>query len=390
MKKKIIFITEALWVGGIESALCNLLNRLDYDRYEVTCLILRDSRELAERLPPQCRLIVADRQHAVSFPKMYRYKQLYNIMEEPQHAAKPRRFIWHMLRMLLRAPEARLYAAYIKEQLGCEHFDTAVIYSDRAAETAIRAVFADRFLMLYHHGAMRKEYHDAYGYRKAENIIAVSEAQAEKLRKYRPQYAKKIIAINNIIDVDTVRKKSTETPDKAYPKDGFNIVSCGRLSPAKGMDIAIDACARLVWDGLENIHWWIIGGGPEEAALRAQIRALGMENNVTLLGMQGNPYPYIRSADLYVQPSRFEGHCVTVLEARLLAVPILATGSAAAEQIEDGETGLLCDSDAASLADAVKRLYRAPELRQAFRDALRRYDFEHDNAAIMQKIYALL
>lgn len=391
MKKKIIFITEALWVGGIESALCNLLNRLDYDRYEVTCLILRDSRELAERLPPQCRLIVADRQHTVSFPKTYRYKQLYNIMEEPQHAAKPRRFIWHMLRMLLRAPEARLYAAYIKEQLGGGHFDTAVIYSDRAAETAIRAVFADRFLMFYHHGAMRKEYHDAYGYRKAESIIAVSEAQAEKLRKYRPQYAKKIIAINNITDVDTVRKKSMETTDTAYPKDGFNIVSCGRLSPAKGMDIAIDACARLVGDGLENIHWWIIGGGPEEAALRAQIRALGMENNVTLLGMQDNPYPYIRSADLYVQPSRFEAFGLTILEAEVLCVPILATDTDGANAlIKDGGTGLLCDSDAASLADAVKRLYRAPELRQAFRDALRRYDFEHDNAAIMQKIYALL
>ena len=66
MKHKLIFITEALWVGGIESALCNLLNRLDYDRYDVTCLILRDCRDLAGRLPPQCRLLVADRQHAVS------------------------------------------------------------------------------------------------------------------------------------------------------------------------------------------------------------------------------------------------------------------------------------------------------------------------------------
>ena len=40
MKKKLIFITEALWIGGIETALVNLLNRLDYDRYDVTCLII--------------------------------------------------------------------------------------------------------------------------------------------------------------------------------------------------------------------------------------------------------------------------------------------------------------------------------------------------------------
>ena len=111
---------------------------------------------------------------------------------------------------------------------------------------------------------------------------------------------------------------------------------------------------------------------------------------MTLLGMQDNPYPYIRQADLYVQPSRFEGHCVTVLEARLLAVPILATRNAAEEQLEDGKSGQLCKPDAASIADAAVELYRMPELRQAFRDALRRHDFEHDNAIILQKLYALL
>lgn len=390
MKKKLIFITEALWIGGIETALVNLLNRLDYDRYNVTCLILRDCQEMAYRIKPKCRLIVSDRQHAVTFREGYHYKRMYNLMEEPQHASKLRRLIWRILRLILRAPEARRYAAYVKKQMGGEHFDTAVIYSDRAAETAVRAVSADRFLMFYHHGAMRREYHDELGYHRAEKVIAVSEALAEKLKAYRPMYAGKIIAVNNLIDVAGVREKSLETPETVFPKDCFNIVSCGRLASAKGMDLAVAACAKLVNDGLTDIRWWIVGGGPEEPSLRAQIRALGVERYVTLLGMQDDPYPYIRQADLYVQPSRFEGHCVTVLEARLLAVPILATRNAAEEQIEDGKTGRLCKPDSASIADAAADLYRMPELRQAFRDALRRYDFEHDNAIILQELYALL
>ena len=390
MKKKLIFITEALWIGGIETALVNLLNRLDYDRYNVTCLILRDCQEMAYRITPKCRLIVSDRQHAVTFREGYHYKRMYNLMEEPQHASKLRRLIWRILRFFLRAPEARRYATYVKKQLGGEHFDTAVIYSDRAAETAVRAVSADRILMFYHHGAMRREYHDELGYHRAENVIAVSEALAEKLKAYRPMYAGKIIAVNNLIDVAGVREKSLETPETVFPKDCFNIVSCGRLASAKGMDLAVAACAKLVNDGLTDIRWWIVGGGPEEPSLRAQIRALGVERYVTLLGMQDDPYPYIRQADLYVQPSRFEGHCVTVLEARLLAVPILATRNAAEEQLEDGKSGRLCKPDAASIADAASELYRMPERRQAFRDALRRYDFEHDNAIILQELYALL
>lgn len=389
MKHKLIFITEALWVGGIESALCNLLNRLDYDRYDVTCLILRDCRDLAGRLPPQCRLLVADRQHAVSFPEPYRHRRLFNLMEEPQHASRLRRLIWHGLRLFLRATEARLYAAYVEKQLNGEHFDTAVIYSDRAAETAVRAIRADRFLMFYHHGAMRREYHDELGYHRAEKVIAVSEALAEKLKAYRPRYAGKIISVNNLIDVAGVREKSLEMPETVFPKDCFNIVSCGRLAPAKGMDLAIAACAKLVNDGLTDIRWWIVGGGPEETSLRAQIRALGVERYVTLLGMQENPYPYLRRADLYVQPSRFEGHCVTVLEARLLSAPILATYNAAHEQICSDADGLLCQPDAQSIADGVERLYRDPALRQQFRRAQASHDFEADNAAILQQLYTL-
>lgn len=391
MKKKLIFITEALWIGGIETALVNLLNRLDYNRFDVTCLVLRDSLDVADRITPQCRLIVSDRQHKVTFPKGYGCKRLYNIMEEPQNAAKFRRFIWFALRVVFRAAEARCYASYVKKQLKGVHFDTAVIYSDRAAETAVRAVSADRFLMFYHHGAMRREYHDAYGYRKADKVIAVSPALAEKLRAFRSKYADKIISVNNIIDIDGVREKGLDIPTVKFSADCFNIVSCGRLSHAKGMDIAVDACAKLVADGFTGFHWYIVGGGPEESALREQIMRLGLEDCVSLLGMQSNPYPYIRCADLYVQPSRFEAFGLTIREAQVLAVPVLSTRTdGSAELISDGETGLLCESDADSIAAAIIRLYNAPKLRENIQAELQNHDFERDNSAILKQLYSLL
>lgn len=391
MKKKLIFITEALWIGGIETALVNLLNRLDYNRFDVTCLVLRDSLDVADRITPQCRLIVSDRQHKVTFPKGYGCKRLYNIMEEPQNAAKFRRLIWFTLRVVFRAAEARCYALYVKKQLKGEHFDTAVIYSDRVAETAVRAVSADRFLMFYHHGAMRREYHDAYGYRKADKVIAVSPALAEKLRAYRSKYADKIISVNNIIDIDGVREKGLDIPTVKFSADCFNIVSCGRLSHAKGMDIAVDACAKLVADGFTGFHWYIVGGGPEESALREQIMRLGLEDCVSLLGMQSNPYPYIRCADLYVQPSRFEAFGLTIREAQVLAVPVLSTRTdGSAELISDSGTGLLCESDADSIAAAIIRLYNAPKLRENIQAELQSHDFERDNSAILKQLYSLL
>lgn len=389
MKKKLIFIAQALWIGGIESALVNLLNRLDYEQYDVTCLILRDYQDMADRLPKQCRLLVADRDRQVSFSEPYANLRMYHLTEEPQTTSKPRRAAWKLLRFGLRGVEMDRYAAYIKKQLKDEHFDTCMIYSDRCAEVAVKAVNADRFLMYYHHGAMRHEFHDDYGYRKSDKVIVVSESLAQKLREYRPKYADKIIAIHNLVDVEGVREKSLAQPETVFPKDAFNIVSCGRVAVEKGLDLAAEACCALIKDGMTDLRWWIVGGGPKEEELKQQVRQLGIDEHVHFLGMQTNPYPYIRMADLYIQPSRFEGHSVTIMEARMLAKPILATHAAAHEQIEDGVTGALCETDAAALADRIRQLHDHPEMREQFQQALSKHDFEADNAAIMERLYQL-
>ena len=190
-KKKIIFVSQALWIGGIETALVNLINRLDYDKYDVTCLITQNYLDMAERLTKNCRLIVADRNSTVTFISPYKFKRLYDILEEPQGATHFRRFLWHILTILFKALENHLYSDYIKKQMKDERFDTAVIYSDRVAEIAVKAINAKKYLMFYHHGAMRKEYHDYYGYQKSDKIISVSDNITEKLKDYRKKYAKK-------------------------------------------------------------------------------------------------------------------------------------------------------------------------------------------------------
>lgn len=388
MKKKLIFVSEALWIGGIETALVNLLNRLDYDKYDVTCLILRDCLDMADRITPQCHLIVADRQKPVSFSEPYSHKRMFNLMEEPQGATAFRRWIWKVLCLVLKAPEARRYAAYVRQQLGEECFDTAIIYSDRAAETAVRAVSAEKFLMFYHHGGMRKEYHDELGYKRSSHVIAVSEPQAEKLRAFRPEYAQKIIAVNNLIDVDGVRQKSRAPIDGDFSADRVHLVTCGRLAVEKGVDLAEEACERLLARGVTGFHWWIVGGGPEEQKLRRSAEEKGLTPYMTFLGMQANPYPWIAQADLYVQPSRIEGHPLTVLEAQVLGRPVLATETAGSSAILSGSgAGMLCAISAEAIADGVQKLLEQPQLRKRMAAKAAEIDFEAQNDAVLERLY---
>lgn len=388
MKKKILFISEALWIGGIETALVNLLNRMDYDKYDVTCLVVRGSLEMADRITPKCRLIVVDREKTFTFPKSYKYNRLYHLTEESENPSRLHRaMMWAV--PVIKWVENRLYIRYVRENLKNEHFDTCVIYSDRTAEIAVRAVRADKYLMFYHHGAMRREYHDEIGYKKSKKIITVSEKTLDALKAFRPRHADKITVIHNIVDISSVIRKSKEQPNTVFPEDCFNLVSCGRLTEAKGYDWAVEAMTTLLSKGYEDVHWWIVGGGPDEERLQKQIEEAGIGEHFHLLGMQNNPYSYIANADLYVQPSRYENYSVVILEAMALCKPILATIPAAEMQITSSENGLLCEANPESIAAAIEYLYHHREAMENFVQHLKENSLEKQNEEIMNSLYGL-
>lgn len=390
MKKKVIFVTQALWIGGIETALVNLLARLDYEKYDVTCLILRNDQTMAPRLPEQVRLIVADRDRKVSFAEGYRFSRLAHLTEESENpSALHRAMMWAV--PAIRWVENRLYIRYVRRQMAGQHFDTCVIYSDKAAETAVRAIDADRFVMFYHHGAMRRVYHDEIGYRNCEKIITVSAVQEQKLRAFRPKYEHKMMTIHNLLNIPEIRRKAGAPVPEQFAEDVFHIVSCGRVSHEKGMDLAVVACARLLAAGHGNIHWWIVGGGPAEEEVRAKIAELHMENHVTMLGMKNNPYPYIAAADLYVQPSRFEGYPMTILEAMLLGKVVVSTDNGGAGEIlDDGVTGILCPISAEGIAGAVEELLNRPEKLEQLQRNVASKDLDAENQKAIMQLEALL
>ena len=297
MKKKIIFVTKALWIGGIETALVNLLNHFDYQKYDVTLLVLHAELNLLEQINPNCRILITDREKTYTFSEKYQFSRLYHLTEEAENPSRLHKMLMWTT-PVIKWIENRLYIRYIRRCLNEEHFDTCVIYSDVAAETAIRAVAADRYLMYYHHGAMRHVYHDSIAYRRCEKIIAVSENQANELKRFVPYAADKVMVIHNLTDVEGIRQKAEQSTQEVFDPRRFHIVTVGRVSHEKGMDIAVQVCAKLVESGRKDICWWIVGDGPAMQEVRALVTDLGVEPYMKLVGMKGNPYPYIRQANL--------------------------------------------------------------------------------------------
>ena len=174
-----------------------------------------------------------------------------------------------------------------------------------------------------------------------DEFVAVSQSVMDEFKIFCPSMGNKISVAHNVLDEDEIQKKSLDIPENdAYFSDNrVKILTVGRFTPQKGFDLAIEMC-RLLREQGANFCWYMIGWGPEEEKNRLMIERYKLQDCITILGERKNPYPYIGQCDIYVQPSRHEAYCMTILEAISLRKPIVCANFAGAdEQIYNGETG---------------------------------------------------
>lgn len=156
-------------------------------------------------------------------------------------------------------------------------------------------------------------------------------------------------------------------PDRG-PRDPARpaIVSVTTHSPRKGVDVLIEALARLNAGGID-FRATIVGGGPLLEPHRALVRARGLERTVTVTGYVDDVLPYLLDADAFVLPSRREqSGSLAVLEAMQAGIPVIASAcDGLPEDLDDGVSSLLVPpGDSAALAAALQRLIGDPALRR--------------------------
>jgi len=171
--------------------------------------------------------------------------------------------------------------------------------------------------------------------------------------------AERVFHIANFID---------ETPAAPLARDSFDspagpiLLGLGRLHDNKAFDTLLRALPMI-----EQGTLWLAGSGPEEQRLKQLAAELGIEQRVRFLGWRGDVNALMRTADLFICPSRHEGLGNIVLEAWFNRCPIVSTLSQGPrELITHGEDGLLTPiDDAVALATSVSRLLESPALGQS-------------------------
>ncbi|MGM8364852.1 glycosyltransferase [Virgibacillus sp. W0181] len=393
MQMKNVLITSFdMEVGGVERSLAGMLNQIDDNAYKVDLMLYSHTGDFMHLLPKKITLLpelLVWKTFRMSIKDVFKHGKfllgLARVFAKVRGAftASDEKGIQQMQYMWTYA------LPFLPRVKGTYDVAISYLWPHYTVAEKVDAKIKIAWIHTDYSTVDTNKGMDLELWNKFHHIIAVSDACKQAFIKKYPKLADKVLVIENMISSQMVRTLAEEHVDSPMEADNrFKVITVARLSYAKGIDQAVKAI-KLLKDRGYPVVWYVVGYGGDEKEIRQLISRSGLEDDFILLGKKTNPYPYMKAADLYVQPSRYEGKAVTVTEAQMLAKPVLITNYPTAHgQVNDGVDGIICDLSIAGIADGIAQLYDQPELGEKLTKNCKQMKFNDEME--LAKLYQLM
>jgi len=235
---------------------------------------------------------------------------------------------------------------------------------------------------------LKKQYFSNLAYQRAKALVGLSSEIIKLMQASHP--AKKCLKIpSSPINYPVNQNKV----DQIWSAQGYKflIIQASNLLKHKGFDVTLKA-ARILQEQGCDVHFLLLGSGPEKADLQAQAEGL---KNVSFMGKQDDMGTWFASANLFIHPSYSEGLGSVILEAMAAGLPVIGTRAGGIPDIIEHEySGLLIEAgDAEGLAKAIQRIAGNESLRKQLqvgaREKLKDFDISQTTRQYIQ-LYAEL
>ena len=383
-KKKILFIISNMESGGVSKSMSSLLNVIDTNRYDVSVFITNPTGVFMELIPNTIKVIEDKKtQYIFSvFPENlklllkngYFFSFFMRILVAFLMKINRGMAGWILSRMIFRIQE---------------EFDLAVDFNGQhQLYYLVDFVKAKKKVSFFHSDYTQWDYYyamDKRYYPKMDKIFTISPTCVASLQKYFPQVQDKIELFENISSPQLINSLSEAFSVELAEN---SIVTIGHLSKKKGTPLALEVARILKIEGFV-FKWYFIGENSQDQDYQAIIKQYGIENEIVLLGLKVNPYPYVKATKVIAHLSEFEGRSIALDEAKILEKPIVVTSfSTVLDQFQPNITATICNFDAQEIAKAIKELLLNQEVRNRYSSNLRLHNVDTTNE--IQKIYHLL
>lgn len=345
-------------MGGVEKELISILRHLDTREWDITLVLMYIiDQTVVDMVPDHVKVI------NLNIDKEYYCSDTITACRLRLKQGKIREALTLIAKKALRIGQTGSNVNIKEIPTIDDHFDTAVcfhMHSPLMVRYIAEKISACKKIVWIHNDFLTSGYRpDKISNHLSiyDNIIGVSSQITEEFRELCPQLSSKTKIVYNALDRDEIEAKSEEAIDSDFMKILKNrlfLLTVGRMEEQKGYDTALKTALLLKSKGLSFL-WAFIGDGSKMSEIQNQIAECGLENEIFILGRKDNPYPFMKQCDIYVQPSRHEGYCLTVIEAKLLEKVIVCTDfTGVREQINDGKNGIIVSRDNPEvLADAI-------------------------------------
>ena len=394
MKKKVLFIIGSLQSGGVSKSMVSLLNAWDTEKYETSLLLCcKDGDVFSDYLPKNIQLIYSP----VIEHVMGGFSSLKWLLAHGHFLL----CLGVLLRLILSRisrPLASELIARMMPIVSDVHYDLIVDYGgQQLLYYMVNKLSATKKVSFFHSDYSKWSFYynaDKKYYPVVDHIFTISQICVDSLKKFFPNCAEKVSIMENISSPVMIRRQSLESIGNfevqidQMKADGNTILcTIGHICRGKGFDFAIEASDILKRNGIK-FKWVFIGKVLEEDLLKF-ITDKGLDDNILLVGIQSNPYPYIGLSDIVVHPSRFEGKSIALDEAKILCKPIVVTNfSTVGDQFENGKNGTICEMSGKAVANAIIELINNPTLQDSYRTYLESHII--DNSSEVNKLYTYL
>ena len=344
--KKILFLIHDLGQGGAEKVLVNLVNNLDRDKFDITVMSLFGGGVNEQFLKQDVRYLTAFKR---SIPGNSRLMKLLTPRKLHRWFIKER---YDIEVSYLEGPSARVIS-------GCPDPDTRLVswihVEQHTRETADKA--------------FRSPAEALQCYQRFHHTVCVSEFVKEDFLSLYPD-VKNVSVLYNTNETGEILEKQHETVGEGLFRDGeIRLAGVGKLMPVKGFDKLARIHKRLREEGFP-VHTYFLGDGPEREKLQEFVQENGLQESLTFLGYQTNPYKYVSKCDLFLCASSAEGFSTAATEALILGVPVVTTPVSGMKEMlgESNEYGIVTEGSEESLYQAVRKLLEDPALLQHYKE----------------------
>ena len=345
-KKKVLIAYGGMVVGGSTTALLSMLKEWNFEKYDVDLILYDRGFPFEKDIPKQVHILNGRR----SMPNGYmqRLKKGIQYVLSPYWIKKE----WYALKYKDRRAGLHAIGQFKVKKLSCklkEQYDIAIGYlEDWSDEFIAYNVEAAQKIMWIHLDFANVQYinkslTERY-LSKADKIVCVSVECLKNFNKLFPDLSSRSVYLPNINSSEYIKEKSLE---ELNDNDLMHMKNCKKF------------------------------------------RDKGVEDCFFLLGAKMNPYPFIKQADVFCLPSRYEGKPIVVTETMMLGIPPIVTEYASAkEQIENNIDGIIVQNSDDSIAGVLEYVCKNEEILNALKTQLGAR--EYSNKEDIEKVYALL